>query len=41
MSRHMGQERMKPVAERGPKNTSLVLVRVDEAEAEGGVRLAP
>jgi len=40
MSRHMGQERMKPVAERVPKNTTLVLVRVDEAEPEDGVRLA-
>ena len=40
MSRHMGQERMKPVAERVPKNTTLVLVRVDEAEPEDDVRLA-
>jgi hypothetical protein len=40
MSRDIGQERMKPVAEQVPKNTTLVLVRVDEAEAEDGVRFA-
>ena len=41
MSRHIGQERMKHVAAQVPKNTTLVLVRVDEAGAEDGVRLAP
>ena len=40
MRRHMGQERENPVAEQVPKNTTLVLVRVDEAEAEDGVSLA-
>jgi hypothetical protein len=40
MRRHMGQEREKPVAERVPKNTTLVRVRADEAGAEDGVRLA-
>ena len=40
MSRDIGQEHMKPVAEQVPKNTTLVLVRVDEAVAEDGVSLA-
>ena len=41
MSRDIGQERMNPAAEQVPKNTTLVLVRVDEAEAEDGVSFAP